>query len=116
MSRTKIQSKKSNAQVNAKSILQEAQELVGVDRAKDWGGVTPSFTRIANLWSAYKEDTKFTAMDVAMMLVLLKVSRSKTSPKRDTFVDIAGYSECAAQIADHNADKELEQLIHKICR
>lgn len=103
MSRTKVQSKKSNAQVNAKSILQEAQEIVNGNRQKDYGSCVPSFERIAKLWTSYKEDTKFTAMDVAMMLVLLKVSRSKTSPKRDTFVDIAGYSECAGQIADHNA-------------
>lgn len=79
------------------SILDEAKKIVGGDRQQDYGSCIESFERIAKLWTAYK-GTDFTALDVAMMMTLLKVSRSKTSPKRDTFVDIAGYAECAGQI------------------
>lgn len=82
------------------SILDEAKRVVGVDRAKDYGGVKTSFSRIAKFWSIYLQDKHqlpihLEPVDVAQMMTLLKVSRSVTSPKRDTFVDQAGYSHCA---------------------
>jgi len=83
--------------MNTQSILDEAKQIVGGDRQQDYGSCVESFERIAKLWSAYK-GVEFTALEVSMMMTLLKVSRSKTSPKRDTFVDIAGYAECAGQI------------------
>lgn len=85
------------------SILDEAKHLVGADRQQDYGGCVESFTRIAGLWSVYT-GTTITAHDVAMMMVLLKVSRAKGNPaKRDSRVDIAGYAECAQQIIDHES-------------
>lgn len=83
--------------MSTQSILDEAKQIVGGDRQQDYGSCVESFERIARLWSAYK-GVEFTALEVSMMMTLLKVSRSKTSPKRDTFVDIAGYAECAGQI------------------
>jgi len=76
------------------SILEEAKSIVAGDRAKDYGDVNESFTRIAAFWTAWK-GVEFTPWDVAQMMILLKVSRAKTSRKRDTLVDIVGYAECA---------------------
>lgn len=79
------------------SISEEAAAVVAGDRADDYGDVNESFARIAKLWSAYTGAT-INPWDVAQMMILLKVSRAKTSTKRDTLVDIAGYAECAGQL------------------
>jgi hypothetical protein len=81
----------------AASISEEAAAVVAGDRAADYGDVSESFARIAKLWSAYT-GTTVSPWDVAQMMILLKVSRAKTSTKRDTLVDIAGYAECAGQL------------------
>lgn len=79
------------------SILQEAERLVNGDRHQDYGTATESFGRIAAMWSAYK-DWEITPKDVACMMILMKVSRSVTSTKRDNWTDIAGYAELGSQI------------------
>jgi hypothetical protein len=80
-------------------ILEEALAITDGDRQADYGSAIASFKRIAAFWSTYKGVT-FTPLDVAQMMVLLKVSRSITSPKRDTFVDQAGYSRLAHVVAN----------------
>lgn len=79
------------------SITVEAESIVAGDRAADYGDVNESFARIAGLWSAYK-GVEFTPWDVSMMMILLKVSRAKTSRKRDTLVDMIGYAKCASNL------------------
>lgn len=79
------------------SITDEAKAIVAGDRASDYGDANESFTRIAKLWSAYT-GTTISPWDVAQMMILLKVSRAKTSRKRDTLVDIVGYAECASKL------------------
>jgi len=79
------------------SITEEASAIVAGDRAADYGDVNESFARIASLWSTYTGAT-VTPWDVAQMMILLKVSRAKTSKKRDTLVDIIGYAECADKL------------------
>jgi hypothetical protein len=79
------------------SISEEAAAIVAGDREADYGEVNESFSRIANLWSAYTGST-IEPWDVAQMMILLKVSRAKTSKKRDTLVDIIGYAECAERL------------------
>ena len=81
----------------SQSISEEAATVVAGDRADDYGDVNESFARIAKLWSTYT-GTTVSPWDVAQMMILLKVSRAKTSTKRDTLVDIAGYAECAGQL------------------
>ena len=83
--------------IPSESITDEATAIVAGDRAADYGDVNESFARIAKLWSAYI-GTNITPWDVAQMMILLKVSRAKTSRKRDTLVDIIGYAECAAKL------------------
>ena len=81
------------------SITDEAKTIVAGDRASDYGDANESFTRIAKLWSAYTGMT-ISPWDVAQMMILLKVSRAKTSRKRDTLVDIVGYAECASKLEE----------------
>jgi hypothetical protein len=82
---------------DTQSITNEASSIVAGDRATDYGDVNVSFNRIADFWTAYL-GILITPWDVAQMMILLKVSRAKTSKKRDTLVDIAGYAECAGKL------------------
>lgn len=79
------------------SIVQEGKEIVSGDRQEDYGDMSESFNRIAGLWSAYL-GVEINALDVAKMMILLKVSRAKHNNHRDSYVDIVGYVECADQL------------------
>lgn len=83
------------------SILQEAMDLVHGDRRVDYGDIAESFNRIAAFWSAYL-GISINALDVAKMMMLLKISRAKHNNHRDSYVDIVGYVECACQILEGN--------------
>ena len=85
--------------MNRVEILNTAAELISGDRAATYGDALVSHQRIANLWATYL-GTPVSAVDVAMCMVLLKVSRSKGGDKpgkMDTFVDIAGYAALCAE-------------------
>lgn len=79
-------------------VLVQAEAVIHGDRAQTYGPAEDSFARIAELWSTYL-DTKIDAYDVAMLMVLMKVSRSKHSIHMDNFVDIAGYAALAPRCA-----------------
>lgn len=79
------------------SVLDEAATIIQGARNTDYGPPERNLTRIANLWTDYLE-TEITARQVAMMMILLKVSRDVTSPKRDNVVDIAGYAALADEV------------------
>ena len=81
-----------------KEILSEATRLVGTDRQKDYGDKVEKHNNIAKLWSAYL-DVKIEAHDVAIMMALLKVARTKLGAvSRDTYVDMSAYSAIAGEI------------------
>lgn len=82
-----------------KSILTEAQGLVHGDRQQDYGHPIDDFTRTAKMWTALKGVT-FTAEDVAMFMVCVKLSRQVNRPKRDNLVDAAGYCETLRMVID----------------
>jgi hypothetical protein len=79
------------------SITDEAKAIVIGERQQDYGDMAESFTRIAGLWSAYL-GKHVDSLDVAKMMILLKVSRAKHSNHRDSYIDIVGYVECADQL------------------
>ena len=86
-----------------KNILEEAIELTGGDRRRDYDHALPNHERIATLWNAYigirkHSEAPLTPADVATMMLLLKVARHAHNPKRDNLVDMAGYARCLAQI------------------
>lgn len=67
-------------------------------RAAYYGDPRPNHERIAGLWSAFL-DTTISAHDVACMMVLLKVARSKVDPFHDdNYTDAIGYAEIAKRV------------------
>lgn len=69
------------------------------ERAADYGDPRPNHERIAHLWNAYLEPaTPITAHDVAMCMVLVKVSRAKAGERDDNYTDMAGYAEIARRL------------------
>ncbi|WP_078344864.1 DUF6378 domain-containing protein [Mycobacteroides chelonae] len=73
------------------SILQEAERIINGDRAEQYGDARQSFESIARYWSEYLGQT-LEAVDVASLMILLKVARTKNGYHRDSYVDIAGYA------------------------
>ena len=81
-----------------KEFLSEASRLVGTDREKDYGDKVENHSNIARLWSAYL-DTNIKAHDVAIMMTLLKIARTKLGAvSKDTYIDMAAYSAIAGEI------------------
>lgn len=86
------------------SILDTALAVTSGDRRRDYDKATPNHERIARHWNAYIQSRKdpnseLTALDVAHLMILLKIARAVYTPTRDSYVDIAGYARCSAQIA-----------------
>lgn len=81
-----------------KEVLEEALRIVMSDRNTDYGTPEQNFGDIASLWSWYR-GVAFDPHDVAVMLILLKIARIRTSPgKLDHWVDIAGYAACGGEV------------------
>lgn len=89
--------------MNRSEVLDTAKQYVTNDRQNDHGKPENSLGQIAALWDAYlgSDMTRtLTAVDVAHMMVLLKVARAKqNSTHTDNHVDAAGYSALAAELA-----------------
>ena len=91
-----------------KEFLSEATRLVGKDREEDYGDKVHNHCNIARLWSAYL-DTKIEAHDVAVMMVLLKIARTKLGKiSTDTYIDMAAYGAIAGEIKFKEPKKESE--------
>ena len=83
-----------------KEILQQADKCVNGQREQDYGTPEQNFQIIADLWSAYK-GISFSAVDVAMMMSLLKIARIRSGGGTgDSFVDLAGYAACGGELAE----------------
>lgn len=80
--------------------LETAKTMVMGQREQDYGSPENNFKIIADLWSDYLGHP-VTPLDVSMMMILLKVARIKSGGGTgDSFVDIAGYSACGAEIRE----------------
>lgn len=81
-------------------ILDTAKEIVTGARQTTYGTPEDSFSTIAGLWGSYL-GINVSPSDVAMLMVLLKVARSKgDAGYADNYVDIAGYAACAGELRD----------------
>ena len=81
------------------SILEQAKEIVCGHREQDYGSPERNFETIACFWSTYL-GYDVTAVDVSMMMALLKIARIATGTQtKDSFVDLAGYAACGGELA-----------------
>ncbi len=78
-------------------VLDEAKRLISGSRREAYGSAHDSFSCIASLWSTYLSAT-IKPVDVAMMMVLLKVAREKAAHGTDNLVDICGYAALAEEV------------------
>lgn len=89
----------------SEDMLHQAAALVGGERAKDYGDKTENHERIAILWNVwlterYGNAQCVEAYDVAIMMILMKISRLMHTPGHsDSHVDIAGYASIAEEIS-----------------
>ena len=91
-----------------KEFLEKANALIAGNREKDYGDKVHNHNNIAKLWSAYL-DTYITAHDVAIMMTLLKVARTKLGEvSEDTYIDMAAYGAIAGEIKFKEPKKESE--------
>ena len=91
--------------------LRKACEIVNGQREQQYGTPEDNFKMIAYLWSDYLE-ADISAVDVAMMMSLLKIARIATGTfKEDSFIDLAGYAACGYEIATGNDAKVDDALM-----
>ena len=93
-----------------KEILSTASRLISKDRAATYGDAKESHQRIADLWSTYL-GVKITAKDVAALMVLLKISRSKGAKHVDNWIDVAGYAALAGEMEESSKKDDLRDDI-----
>lgn len=83
-----------------KNLLQEVEDIICKERQDTYGAPEQSFDRIADYWSIYL-GTPVTAVQVADMMILLKIARMQGPVyKRDNYLDAAGYSIIAASMLE----------------
>ena len=85
--------------MNRSQILDTAKTYVTKDRTATHGEMEENFSIIAKYWSIHL-DIPVTAIDVAVMMALVKVARIKLNPGHDdNWVDGAGYFACGGELA-----------------
>ena len=92
------------------AVLEKARACVCGEREEDYGSPEDSFGCIAELWEAYLRAAciapnavvTVTPADVAMLMALLKIARAKAGSKPDTYIDLAGYAACGAEISERD--------------
>lgn len=99
------------------SILQEAERIINGDRAEQYGDAAESFADIAKRWTIELDDrlsAPVTALDVARMMTQLKMSRSRRSYHRDSYVDGAGYLGLTDRLVDTVKAEPVPRVWNKI--
>ena len=88
-------------------ILRQAKELITGDRNDTHGDAYRNHAEIAEFWNIFldkklKPMANITAEDVALMMVLMKISRNIQGKKSnlDNFIDMCGYAAIAGEIND----------------
>lgn len=80
-------------------ILRDANFLITGARQEAYGTPAENFRRWADLCNAFFDfDHEFTPEQMAMIAVMLKLSRIKNKPEKDSFIDAAGYIAIAAEL------------------
>lgn len=99
--------------MNRKEILNRAEEIINGDREGTYGKPEDSFDRIARLWSVYLNHD-VSSVDVANMMVLLKVARNSGGVyKDDNWIDICGYAALGGEIQSRFDYDSFGQFMNK---
>lgn len=95
-----------------RQILAEIEKCVCRDRQNTYGDAEDNFRQIARYWSEWK-GVEFTALDVAAMMVFVKLARMKTSPfNLDNWIDAAGYAVCGGGIVSKANENQIVDPSH----
>ena len=93
--------------LSKEEILAKANEFISKDRNETHGDAFKNHAEIAEFWNTFldsklKPMANITAQDVAIMMILLKISRSTQGEKFniDNFIDMVGYAAIAGEIGD----------------
>jgi len=96
--------------MNAKEILSQASDIVSLERHLVHGDKHKNFPNIALMWNAYLSTRPvrgqpLDAEDVAHMMVLLKIARTKSGLVNiDDYVDGCGYLSIAGELTGAQVD------------
>ena len=93
--------------ITKEEILVKANQLISKTRNETHGDAFKNHAEIAEFWNIFLDGklrpmANITADDVAIMMILLKVSRHTQGGKfnLDNFIDMAGYAAIAGEIGD----------------
>ena len=104
--------KRRNVMGIKEKILEIATEAVA-DREFTHGECVENNKNIADLWTAYS-GMPITADEVAIMMVLLKIGRTKSRKAvKDHFVDMAGYAAIAGDIVLGGRPNDNKSILDK---
>ena len=90
------------------NILQQAKELVSNDREGTHGDARQNHEQIAEFWNIFLDNklkpmAAITCDDVAVMMALLKISRSTQGKFNvDVYIDAAAYMAIAGELKHDN--------------
>ena len=103
--------------MNKKEILMKASDLVSNSRQESHGDTFKNHSQIAEFWNIYLDDklkpmASITADEAAMMMGLVKISRSQAGKHNiDDYVDGAAYMAIAGELKnDSNPEKSLGDI------
>ena len=93
--------------ITKEEILVKANQLISKTRNETHGAAFKNHAEIAEFWNIFLDGklrpmANITAADVAIMMILLKISRTTQGEKfnLDNYVDMAGYAAIAGEIGD----------------
>lgn len=79
--------------------LRQAASLINGERDQQYGTPENNFRAIAAMWTGYL-GILVEAHDVAALMTMVKLGRIRKDPKKaDSWVDLAGYAACGAEVA-----------------
>lgn len=90
--------------MNRSEVLDQVKQTICNDRQDVHGNPENTHQLIADFWNTYVRNMgreKFTAQDVAVMMVLFKVARHAVNPMHlDNLIDAVGYGAIAAELSN----------------
>ena len=87
-----------------KSILSEAESILGGDRQSDYSDPVKNFDSIAKLASILN-GRDMTDIECCNVMIAVKLIRERYKHKRDNLVDLCGYAEILNRLEESNKER-----------